>query len=120
MFRSKSLKKYISVAQKNQSTAQDDIFMKPDSSKVVGMRHGSYDKLNDKGYVPEETTIYMGDIILGKVSPIANVTDTSKQFKDTVSYQIPYPNYTTGTLTTVSGKVQETDLKSLIKKLNSS
>ena len=82
MFRSKSLKKYISVAQKNQSTAQDDIFMKPDSSKVVGMRHGSYDKLNDKGYVPEETTIYNGDIILGKVSPIANVTDTSKQFKD--------------------------------------
>jgi len=46
------------------------------------MRHGSYDKLNDKGYVPEETTIYNGDIILGKVSPIANVTDTSKQFKD--------------------------------------
>lgn len=82
MFRSKSLKKYISIAQKNQSTAQDDIFMKPDSSKVVGMRHGSYDKLNDKGYVPEETIIYNGDIILGKVSPIANVTDTSKQFKD--------------------------------------
>jgi hypothetical protein len=82
MFRSKSLKKYISIAQKNQSTAQDDIFMKPDSTKVVGMRHGSYDKLNDKGYVPEETMIYNGDIILGKVSPIANVTDTSKQFKD--------------------------------------
>ena len=82
MFRSKSLKKYISIAQKNQSTAQDDIFMKPDSSKVVGMRHGSYDKLNDKGYVPEETMIYNGDIILGKVSPIANVTDISKQFKD--------------------------------------
>lgn len=82
MLRSKSIKKYISIAQKNQSTAQDDIFMKPDSSKVIGMRHGSYDKLNDKGYVPEETMIYNGDIILGKVTPIEDTGDSNKQFKD--------------------------------------
>lgn len=82
MLRSKSIKKYVSIAQKNQSTAQDDIFMKPDSSKVVGMRHGSYDKLNDKGYVPEETMIFNGDIILGKVTPIHDVGDSNKQFKD--------------------------------------
>ena len=82
MFRSKSLKKYISVAQKNQSTAQDDIFMKPDSSKVVGMRHGSYDKLNDKGYVPEETVVTNGDVIIGKVSPIQAGSNTNKLYKD--------------------------------------
>ena len=55
MFRSKSIKRYQTSAEKNQSTAEDSIFMKPDINKVVGMRHGSYDKLNDKGYVPEET-----------------------------------------------------------------
>jgi DNA-directed RNA polymerase II subunit RPB2 len=82
LFRSATYKKYISKAQKNQSTAQDDIFMKPDSSKVVGMRHGSYDKLNDKGYVPLETVINNDDIIIGKVSPIQNIGNSNKEFKD--------------------------------------
>jgi len=82
MFRSKSIKRYQTSAQKNQSTAEDDIFMKPDINKVVGMRHGSYDKLNDKGYVPEETVIVNGDIIIGKVTPINNPDDPSKKFKD--------------------------------------
>jgi hypothetical protein len=82
MFRSKSIKRYQTSAQKNQSTAEDDIFMKPDINKVVGMRHGSYDKLNDRGYVPEETIIVNGDIIIGKVTPINNPDDPSKKFKD--------------------------------------
>ncbi|AYV78703.1 MAG: intein-containing DNA-directed RNA polymerase subunit 2 [Edafosvirus sp.] len=56
--------------------------MKPDPTKVTGMRHGSYDKLNDKGYVPEETVITNGDIIIGKVSPIQSVGNSNKLFKD--------------------------------------
>lgn len=82
LFRSTNLKKHVAVIQKNQSTSQDDIFMKPDPSKVAGMRHGSYDKLIDKGYVPEETKIENGDIIIGKVSPIQQVGTSGKPFKD--------------------------------------
>lgn len=82
LFRSTSLKKYITSIQKNQSTAQDDLFMKPDPTKVTGMRHGSYDKLNDKGYVPEETVIVNGDIIIGKVSPIQPSGNNNKIYKD--------------------------------------
>ena len=82
LFRSANYKKYMSKAQKNQSTAQDDIFMKPDSSKVIGMRHGSYDKLNDKGYVPLETVVNNDDIIIGKVTPIQNIGNSNKEFKD--------------------------------------
>ena len=82
LFRSTSLKKHITIIQKNQSTSQDDMFIKPDPSKVVGMRNGSYDKLNEKGYIPEETTIVNGDIILGKVSPIQPVGNSTKVFKD--------------------------------------
>lgn len=73
MFRSMSLKKYQSVIQKNQSTAQDDIHMKPDPSKVTGMRHGSYDKINEKGYAPEETVLNNNDVLICKVSPIQPV-----------------------------------------------
>ena len=39
---------YESIIQKNTSTSQDDIFTKPDRNKVTGMKHGNYDKLNDK------------------------------------------------------------------------
>ena len=82
LFRSTSLKKYNVSIQKNQSTAQDDLFMKPDPTKVTGMRHGSYDKLNDKGYVPEETVVVNGDIIIGKVSPIQPSGNNNKIYKD--------------------------------------
>jgi DNA-directed RNA polymerase beta subunit len=82
LFSSKSLKKYMIQVQKNQSTGQDDQLAKPDPTKVTGLRHGSYDKLNDKGYAPEETPIVNGDIILGKISPIQPVGTSTKTFKD--------------------------------------
>lgn len=82
LFRSMSLKKYITSIQKNQSTSQDDIFTKPDPTKVIGKNAGAYDKLNDKGYIPEETVIQNGDIILAKITPIQDITGSNKQFKD--------------------------------------
>lgn len=83
LFRSMSLRKYVLSIERNQSTLQDDIFMKPDPTKVIGMKHGSYDKLNDQGYVDEETVINNNEIIIGKVTPIQGGTsDTTKQFRD--------------------------------------
>ena len=82
LYRSTNYKKYNAAIQKNQSTSQDDIFMKPDPTKVTGIKPGSYDKLNEKGYVPEETVINNGDIIIGKVSPIQPVGTSNKSYKD--------------------------------------
>jgi DNA-directed RNA polymerase beta subunit len=82
LFRSSSLKKWSSKIEKNQSTSQDDLFMKPDQSKLAGTRHAVYDKLNDKGYVPEETTIVNGDVIIGKVTPIQPAPGSNKCYKD--------------------------------------
>lgn len=82
LFRSISLKKHIKKIEKNQTTSQDDIFMKPDITKLTGARHAVYDKLNDKGYVPEETHIENGDVIIGKVTPIQPAPGSNKCFKD--------------------------------------
>jgi hypothetical protein len=82
IFRVNSMKKYHSEIQKNPSTSQDDIFMKPDRNKVTGMKQGNYDKLNEKGFVPEETEIYDEDIIVGKVSPIQPTGNNNKVYKD--------------------------------------
>ena len=48
------------------------------------MRNGYctlYDKLNEKGYVPEETPVTNGDVLFGKVTPITD-NNTGKVFKD--------------------------------------
>jgi hypothetical protein len=82
IFRVDSLKKYHSEVVKNPSTSQDDIFTKPDPNKVTGMKQGNYSKLNERGYVPEETEIKNNDIIVGKVSPIQPTGNNNKVFKD--------------------------------------
>lgn len=83
MMISTTLKKYNDTITKNNTTSQNDIFMKPDRNKVIGMMDSIYyNKLNERGYIPEETVINNGDVIIGKVSPIQSVTDTNKLFKD--------------------------------------
>ncbi len=77
-----TLKKEHSEIVKNPSTSQDDVFTKPDSNKVTGMQQGNYDKLNDKGFIPEETIIENQDIIIGKVSPIQPTGTNNKVYKD--------------------------------------
>ena len=88
LFRAVSFKKYQETIAKNPSTSQDDIFTKPDRNKVVGTKSGSYDKLNDKGYIPEETQVVNGDIIIGKISPIQPTGNNNKVYKDSsISYK---------------------------------
>lgn len=82
LFRSMNLSKASTTIQKNQSTSQDDIFQKPDESKVLGMKNSSYDKLNEYGYAEEETAVENGDVILGKVSPIPPTGRNLKEYKD--------------------------------------
>jgi hypothetical protein len=83
IFRVDSLKKYPSKIQKNPSTSQDDIFTKADPNKVAGMKQVNYyNKLNDRGFVPEETEIHNNDIIIGKISPIQPTGNNNKVFKD--------------------------------------
>ena len=82
IFRADTLKKYRSVIEKNPSTNQDDIFIKPDKNKVTDMKQGNYSKLNDKGVCLEETEIQNEDFIIGKVSPIQPIGDSNKVYKD--------------------------------------
>lgn len=90
-FRAAYYKKYLVSVQKNQSTSQDDIFMKPDANKVTNMKHGSYDKLNEKGYAPEETVLLTNDAIFGKVTPVGDANEASKPFRDSSELYKMYP-----------------------------
>ena len=82
LFRADILKKYHSEIDKNPSTNQDDLFSKPDKNKVADMKQGDYSKINEKGYVPEETDIKNETFIIGKVSHIQPTGNDSKALKD--------------------------------------
>jgi intein/homing endonuclease len=60
----------------------EEIRCKPDPSKTKGMKFGNYDKVNNKGLVPENTFIQNRDIIIAKVVPIKeNRNDHTKLIK---------------------------------------
>jgi len=112
IFRSTSYNKYVSIIQKNQSTSQDDIFMKPEQSKVAGMKHGSYEKMNEHGYVPEETQIVNGDFLIGKVTPINPTERNKKPFKDNSE---GYKQHVPGTVDKVYSNIYNVDGYEMIK-----
>jgi DNA-directed RNA polymerase II subunit RPB2 len=81
LLRATALKKEDESIEKNPTTSQDDIFMRPDKTKTVGIKDANYEKLNEKGYVPEETVLENNDVLIGKVSPIQK-DDANKIFRD--------------------------------------
>jgi DNA-directed RNA polymerase II subunit RPB2 len=82
LFRAMLLRRAKSSITKNQDTSGDDKFMKPPPDKTIGIKNGQYDKLNEKGFIPEETKIVNGDIIFGKVTPITDMGDSDIAYKD--------------------------------------
>ena len=60
----------------------EEIRCRPDKSKTKGMNLANYNKLNEKGIIPENTKVENKDIIIGKVIPIkANRSDHTKIIK---------------------------------------
>ena len=60
----------------------EEIRCKPDKTKTKGMKFGNYDKINNKGVIPENTLLENNDVIMSKVVPIKeNRNDHTKVIK---------------------------------------
>ena len=67
---------------KQKINGDEEIRCKPDASKTKGMKFGNYNKVNNKGLIPENTLVENRDIIIAKVTPIKeNRNDHTKVIK---------------------------------------
>ena len=74
---------YHTEKDEDKNVVRDEIIRcKPDSTKTRGIKFGNYEKLNAKGFIPENTLVENRDVIIAKVTPIKeNRNDPSKIIK---------------------------------------
>jgi DNA-directed RNA polymerase beta subunit len=67
---------------KQRINGDEEIRCKPDPSKTKGMKFGNYNKVNNKGVIPENSLVENRDIIISKITPIKeNRNDHTKIIK---------------------------------------
>jgi len=67
---------------KQKINGDEEVRCKPDSSRTKGMKFGNYNKVNARGFMPENTLVENRDVIIAKVIPIKeNRNDQTKLVK---------------------------------------
>ena len=79
LFSSTFYRTYKEEEKKNQLTGDEDKFCSPDRSKLLMPKPCDYSKLGYDGFVPKDTYVTDGDIIIGKVKPLKNNPNYSYQ-----------------------------------------
>ena len=87
LFRSIFYRTYKDEERKNQSSGEEERFVRPDPSMTKQMKNGNYEKLDATGFVPEQTFVDTDDILIGKVVPLRVPTGMvipvgAKMFRD--------------------------------------
>ena len=70
LFQSTFYRCYRDEEKKNQLTGEEDNLCKPDINTVMFPKPCNYDKLEDPGFVKENTFVDENDILIGKIMPI--------------------------------------------------
>ena len=87
LFRSIFYRTYKDEERKNQSSGEEERFVRPDPSMTKQMKNANYSKLDETGFVPENTYVGTDDILIGKYVPLRVPTGMvipagAKRFRD--------------------------------------
>ena len=87
LFRSIFYRTYKDEERKNQSSGEEERFQRPDTTITKQMKNANYEKLDETGFVPEQTFVNTDDILIGKVVPLRVPTGMvipagAKKFRD--------------------------------------
>lgn len=69
MFNSTFYRTYREQCNKNHSTGEEEFYCLPDPSSTKGLKPYNYNKLEHNGFVPDNSLVDTGDIIIGKCMP---------------------------------------------------
>ena len=108
LFSSTYYRTYKDQNNRNHSNGEEEFFIKPEPEKTVGMKPYNYDKLSSDGFVPENTAVDAGDVIIGKCMPqkrdsMIVYKDTSVSLKNNESGYIDRNCYSDKHFTNVNG-----------------
>ena len=92
LFKSTFYRTYKDDEKKIQSSGQEEKFTKPNASNTKGLKPGSYAKLNNSGFINENTYVDTNDVIIGKISPTKNKKNGIKIYKDSSTMLRPNEN----------------------------
>jgi len=83
LFGSTFYRTYKDEEKKNQADGSDEKFCKPDIKITSGLKAGSYDKLNENGFISVNCPVKSNDIIIGKSIPVKQtISNSSQRFRD--------------------------------------
>jgi hypothetical protein len=107
LFSSTYYRTYKEQCNKNHSNGEEEFFTSPNNN-TKGVKPFNYDKLNGDGFVPENTFVDSGDIIIGKCMPqkidtVITYKDTSVSLKNNESGYIDKNSYGDKYFTNVNG-----------------
>jgi DNA-directed RNA polymerase II subunit RPB2 len=69
LFSSTYYRTYREQNNKNHANGEEEFFCKPDLATTKNLKPYNYDKLADDGFVPENTPVLGGDVIIGRCMP---------------------------------------------------
>ena len=88
MFRSSFFRTYVDDEKKNSATLEDEKFCKPQKFYTNGkiytekMSHGSYDKLDENGFIKVNSHVDGNDVIIGKVTMLKDSIEGEPKARD--------------------------------------
>ena len=82
LFNSTFFRTYKDQCNKNHSSGQEEKYCKPDPDLTKGYKPFNYDKLDETGFITENTYVENNDIIIGKTMPLKKIENDIYEFKD--------------------------------------